>query len=128
MRGLITTDAIRGAAAILGPVAIRTPLVRAPWLEELVGAEIRLKCENLQRIGSFKFPGAYVAHARLPEEARHRGVVAYSAGNHAQAVALAARLFGTSAVVVMSTNVVPVEVEERRAPGCGSRLSGDEWP
>lgn len=100
---LVGEDAIRDAAALLDGVVVRTPLLPARWLDERVGTEVRLKCENLQHAGAFKIRGAYTAVARLPAEQRARGVIAYSSGNHAQGVALAAKLFGVSAVVVMPT-------------------------
>ena len=84
------------AAARLEGVAHRTPVLRSRTLDALVGAEVFLKCENFQRIGAFKFRGAYNAVARLTPEELARGVVAYSSGNHAQAVALAARELGTT--------------------------------
>src|SRR5690606_28277967 len=94
MSALVSRDDVAAAAAALRDIAVRTPLVRAPWLEDAAGAEVRLKCENLQRAGAFKVRGAYTMIARLPEAERRRGVITYSSGNHAQAVALAARHFG----------------------------------
>ncbi|MGY5123844.1 pyridoxal-phosphate dependent enzyme [Streptomyces nigrescens] len=82
-------------------VAHRTPVLRSRTLDALVGAEVHLKCENFQRVGAFKFRGAYNALSRLSPEQLARGVVAYSSGNHAQAVALAARELGSHAVIVM---------------------------
>ncbi|WP_433333759.1 threonine ammonia-lyase [Spirillospora sp. CA-294931] len=89
------------ARALLAEVAVRTPLVHSRVLSELVGGPVYLKCENLQRTGSFKIRGAYVRIARLSEEERARGVVAASAGNHAQGVALAASMLGCAATVYM---------------------------
>ena len=97
----ITLDDVRDAAAQLKGVAHRTPVLRSRTLDELVGAEVFLKCENFQRIGAFKFRGAYNAASRLTPEQLARGIAAYSSGNHAQAVALAARELGTTAVIVM---------------------------
>jgi threo-3-hydroxy-L-aspartate ammonia-lyase len=97
----ITLDDVREAAARLKGVAHRTPVLRSRTLDELVGAEVLLKCENFQRVGAFKFRGAYNAASRLPPEQLARGIAAYSSGNHAQAVALAARELGTTAVIVM---------------------------
>ncbi|MFI5960801.1 threo-3-hydroxy-L-aspartate ammonia-lyase [Streptomyces asoensis] len=97
----ITLDDVRDAAARLKGVAHRTPVLRSRTLDELVGAEVLLKCENFQRVGAFKFRGAYNAVSRLAPEQLARGVAAYSSGNHAQAVALAARELGTTAVIVM---------------------------
>lgn len=97
----VTLDSIRDAAARLKGIAHRTPVLRSRTLDALVGAEVHLKCENFQRVGAFKFRGAYNAASRLTPEQLSRGIAAYSSGNHAQAVALAARELGTSAVIVM---------------------------
>ncbi|MFG2944455.1 threo-3-hydroxy-L-aspartate ammonia-lyase [Streptomyces adustus] len=97
----ITLDDVLDAAARLKGVAHRTPVLRSRTLDGLVGAEVFLKCENLQRVGAFKFRGAYNALSRLAPAQLARGVAAYSSGNHAQAVALAARELGTTAVIVM---------------------------
>jgi threonine dehydratase len=92
---------VRDAAARIAGVAHRTPVVRSRTLDALVGAEVFLKCENLQRVGAFKFRGAYNAVSRLSPEQLAKGVAAYSSGNHAQAVALAARELGSTAVILM---------------------------
>ncbi|WP_210587086.1 threo-3-hydroxy-L-aspartate ammonia-lyase [Streptomyces sp. GESEQ-35] len=97
----VTLDAVRDAAARLKSVAHRTPVLRSRTLDALVGAEVFLKCENFQRVGAFKFRGAYNAASRLAPEQLARGIAAYSSGNHAQAVALAARELGTTAVILM---------------------------
>ncbi len=98
---VITLDDVREAAARIEGVAHRTPVLRSRTLDRLVGAEVFLKCENLQRVGAFKFRGAYNALSRLAPEQLAKGVAAYSSGNHAQAVALAARELGTTAVILM---------------------------
>ncbi|MFE4669842.1 pyridoxal-phosphate dependent enzyme [Streptomyces sp. NPDC056716] len=100
----VTPDDIRAAAARLNGVAHRTPVLRSRTLDALVGAEVLLKCENFQRAGAFKFRGAYHAASRLTPSQLARGIAAYSSGNHAQAVALAARELGTTAVIVMPTD------------------------
>ncbi|MFJ9664832.1 pyridoxal-phosphate dependent enzyme [Streptomyces sp. NPDC101219] len=97
----VTLDDIRHAAERLWGVAHRTPVLRSRTLDALVGAEVHLKCENFQRGGAFKFRGAYHAASRLSPEQLSRGIAAYSSGNHAQAVALAARELGTTALIVM---------------------------
>lgn len=97
----ITLDDVRAAADRLQGVAHRTPVLHSRTLDALVGARVFLKCENFQRIGAFKFRGAYNAVSRLTPEQLARGVAAYSSGNHAQAVALAARELGGSAVILM---------------------------
>lgn len=98
---VVTFDDVRDAARRLSGVAHRTPVLRSRTLDALVGAEIHLKCENFQRVGAFKFRGAYNALSRLSAQQLARGVAAYSSGNHAQAVALAARELGSRAVIVM---------------------------
>jgi len=102
---LVTIQDLRRAAEILTPVAIRTPLLYDDVLSEKLGAEIRYKPECLQRAGAFKFRGAYNYLHSLPADVRARGVVAPSSGNHGQGVAMAARLFGIPATVVMPTTV-----------------------
>jgi threonine dehydratase len=97
----VTLDDIHDAAARIKGVAHRTPVLRSRTLDRIVGAEVFLKCENFQRIGAFKFRGAYNAVSRLSPEQLARGIAAYSSGNHAQAVALAARELGSTAVIVM---------------------------
>jgi threo-3-hydroxy-L-aspartate ammonia-lyase len=97
----IALDDIRAAAAVLEGVAHHTPVLTSRTLDGLVGAEVFLKCENYQRTGAFKFRGAYNAVSRLTPEQREKGIAAYSSGNHAQAVALAAREFGSTAVILM---------------------------
>src|SRR3954453_680427 len=92
---LITGADVEAAAALLHGVVRRTPLEHSRGLAEQVGGPVWLKCENLQRTGSFKIRGAYTRISRLSDAERARGVVAASAGNHAQGVALAARLLGT---------------------------------
>ncbi len=108
----VTLDDVRAAAAHIAREAVRTPLVRLP-----VPGEVYAKCENLQRTGSFKFRGAYNALARLPSQARVRGVVADSSGNHAQGVAAAAALLGIPATIVIPHNAPAIKVERTRAWG-----------
>jgi threonine dehydratase len=103
--GLVTLHALRAAQATLSGVAVRTPLLPAETLEGELGFPVWVKPEMLQRGGAFKFRGAYTFLARLDAATRARGVIAPSSGNHAQAVALAARLFGAPATVVMPTSV-----------------------
>lgn len=97
----VTLDDVRDAAARLKGAAHRTLVLHSRTLDRMVGAETFLKCENFQRVGAFKFRGAYNAVAQLSPAQLERGVVAYSSGNHAQAVALAARELGSKAVIVM---------------------------
>ncbi|MCO8269632.1 pyridoxal-phosphate dependent enzyme [Actinoplanes sp. TRM 88003] len=98
---MVTLQDVREAAKRIEGVAHHTPVLHSRTLDERVGAQVYLKCENLQRIGAFKFRGAYNAIRRLSPEQLARGIAAYSSGNHAQAVALSAKELGTSAVIVM---------------------------
>jgi threonine dehydratase len=98
---MVKLDDVRVAASLLEGTAIRTPMEESRWLSSVVGGPVLLKCENLQRTGSFKIRGAYVRMSHLSPEERARGVVAASAGNHAQGVALAARMLGIKATVFM---------------------------
>ncbi len=124
MTPTVTIESVRDAARGLRGVAVRTPLLPAGWLSERVGAEVRLKCESFQPIGAFKLRGAYTMVARLPESERARGVITYSSGNHAQAVAFAARAFGITAVIVMPENAPAVKVEGTRRLGGEVVLEG----
>ncbi len=99
--GLVTIEEIKAAAAALRGVAVRTPLLRDDILSGVAGVPVWLKPEMLQRSGTFKFRGAYTFLSRLDPAARARGVIAPSSGNHAQGVAMAAKVFGVSATVVM---------------------------
>jgi threonine dehydratase len=116
----VTYDDVARAAERLGGVAHRTPVATSHTLDEELGARVFLKCENLQRMGAFKFRGAYNAIAQLSPEERARGVLAYSSGNHAQAVALACRLLGAKATVVMP-NDAPA-AKRRATEGYGARV------
>jgi threo-3-hydroxy-L-aspartate ammonia-lyase len=98
---LPTYEDVAAAARRLEGVAHRTPVVTSRTLDGLLGARVFLKAENLQRMGAFKFRGAYNAISRLGDAERRRGILAYSSGNHAQAIALASRLLGASATIVM---------------------------
>jgi len=121
---LVTLDEIRRAAAVLRGVAVRTPLLPADALSERVGVPVWLKPEMLQRGGAFKLRGAYTYVARMAPEERARGVIAPSSGNHAQAVALAARLFGVPATVVMPTTVSPAKRAGAERLGATVELAG----
>ncbi|HXD48060.1 MAG TPA: threonine/serine dehydratase [Gemmatimonadaceae bacterium] len=102
---LVTLGDLEGAARVLAPVAVRTPLLPADAVSAQVGGPVWIKPEMLQRGGAFKFRGAYNYLSHLDPAERARGVIAPSSGNHAQAVALAAKLFGVPATVVMPTTV-----------------------
>jgi threonine dehydratase len=97
----VSIEDIERAADLITALAVRTPMEESRWLSALTGSQVMLKCENLQRTGSFKVRGAYTRMARLSAEEKQRGVVAASAGNHAQGVALAAQALGIKATVFM---------------------------
>ena len=109
-----TAADVDAAATVLAGVAVRTPLVNSPVLDERLGARVFLKCETLQRTGSFKFRGAYNKISSIPAERKANGVVAYSSGNHAQGVAHAAALHRMPAVIVMPSDA-PLAKRERTA-------------
>ncbi|WP_231919933.1 threo-3-hydroxy-L-aspartate ammonia-lyase [Microlunatus soli] len=113
----MSLDDVRDAADRLRGVAHRTPVLRSRTVDRLVGAEVYFKCENLQRIGAFKFRGAYNAMSRLSREQRDRGVAAFSSGNHAQGVALAARELGSSAVILMPSDTPSSKLDATRGYG-----------
>jgi threonine dehydratase len=115
---------IYAARDLLGDVVRRTPVEGSRPLSRLAGGDVHLKCENLQRTGSFKLRGAYTRIARLSEAERSRGVVAASAGNHAQGVALAAQLLGAHATVFMPEGAPIPKVEATRAYGAEIRTAG----
>jgi len=117
-------DEIKAARDLLDGVARLTPVEGSRPLSERVGGPALLKCENLQRTGSFKIRGAYVRISRLSAAERARGVVAASAGNHAQGVALAASLLGTSSTVFMPAGAPLPKVEATRAYGAEIRFAG----
>jgi threo-3-hydroxy-L-aspartate ammonia-lyase len=106
----LAADDVLAAVAALREVAVRTPVLTSQALDARTGAEVSIKCENLQRTGSFKFRGAYTAIAQLSPPELERGVIAFSSGNHALAVADAARRQGTKAVVVMPSDAPPTKL------------------
>ncbi|MSR35582.1 MAG: threonine/serine dehydratase [Gemmatimonadetes bacterium] len=109
--GLVSLEDVRAAAARLHGLIVHTPLLASHDLSEELGHEVRLKCESLQRSGSFKARGALNFVLQLPPDQLQRGVITYSSGNHGQAMALAAKLKGVRAVVVMPTTAPPVKVK-----------------
>ncbi|MEM6383914.1 MAG: threonine/serine dehydratase [Pseudomonadota bacterium] len=112
-----TLDHIEQAAERIAGVAVRTPLLRNDWLDKLTGGRVFIKCENLQRTGSFKFRGAYNAMSVLEPDVRQKGVVAVSSGNHAQGVAEAARLFNVPATIVMPSDAPAIKTRRVRRSG-----------
>jgi threo-3-hydroxy-L-aspartate ammonia-lyase len=113
----ISFDDITAAAHRLRGVAHRTPVVTSRTADELTGARLFFKCENLQRMGAFKFRGAYNALAQFTEPQRSRGVIAFSSGNHAQAIALSARLLGMPAAIVMPQDAPALKITATRGYG-----------
>ncbi len=123
--GLVSVDTIREARRLLESVVRKTPMEHARDLEAPHGGPVYLKCENLQRTGSFKIRGAYTRIHGLTEEERARGVVAASAGNHAQGVALAASLLGANATVFMPERAPLPKLAATRGYGADVHLHGD---
>lgn len=118
----VTLADIEAAAGRLAGHAIETPLIESPALNDRLGRRVLIKPETLQRVGAFKFRGAYNRLVQLSPEAAKRGVVAFSSGNHAQGVALAARLLGMPALIVMPADAPSVKVEATRGYGAEIRL------
>ncbi len=121
----VTLADIETAAGLIADVAITTPMEESRWLQAMVGGRVLLKCENLQRTGSFKIRGAYVRLSRLDEAERDRGVVAASAGNHAQGVALAAQMLGIRATVFMPEGAPIPKANATRGYGADVRFAGE---
>ena len=114
---------IQAAAQRLAGVAHRTPVLTSRTADALTGARLFFKCENLQRMGAFKFRGAYNALAQFDEAQRRAGVIAFSSGNHAQAIALSARLLGMPSVIVMPGDAPPIKIAATRDYQEGQRGS-----
>lgn len=117
MTMLPTVDDVREAAERIMGVARRTPVMTSQTLDEIAGAKVFLKCENFQRVGAFKFRGAYNALSKLDDEARKKGVLTFSSGNHAQAIALAGRLLGISTTIIMPLNAPAAKLAATRGYG-----------
>jgi threonine dehydratase len=113
----VTYADVAAAAGTLAGHAHRTPVLTSRTVDARTGARVFFKCENYQRIGAFKFRGAFNALSRLPDEQKRRGVLTYSSGNHAQAVALAAQLLGMQAVIVMPQDAPSVKLAATRGYG-----------
>jgi threonine dehydratase len=117
----ITPDDVAAAEQRLADIAHRTPVMRSRTLDELTGSCVFIKPENLQRVGAFKIRGAYNAIAQFTPEQRRRGVVTFSSGNHGQAIALAARLLGVSATIVMPQDAPRSKLDATRGYGAEVR-------
>lgn len=122
--GELGPDDVAAAAEALRGVVARTPVLESTALSAMAGGRVALKCENLQRAGSFKIRGAYLRMSRLTDSERARGVVAASAGNHAQGVALAARLLGVTATVFMPVGAALPKIAATEAYGAEVRMCG----
>jgi threonine dehydratase len=110
-------EMIEAAAERLDGYAVKTPLLSSPFLDEIAGRPLFVKAECLQRTGSFKFRGAWSAISAMTDNERKRGVIAFSSGNHAQGVALAARMNGIPAVIIMPSDAPAVKIENTKALG-----------
>ncbi len=108
---------IEAARQRIGSEAVRTPLLSSPFLDEIAGRRILVKAECLQRTGSFKFRGGWSAVSGIAEDVRQRGVIAFSSGNHAQGVALAAALHGVPAVIIMPQDAPKIKIDNTKAFG-----------
>ncbi len=116
MESATYADIVDAAERILG-VAHRTPVLTSCTADSLCGAELFFKCENFQRMGAFKFRGAYNAVAQFSDQQRQAGVLTYSSGNHAQAIALSARLLGIKATIIMPNDAPAAKVAATRGYG-----------
>jgi len=113
----VTYADVAAAHERIKPFAKRTPVLTSATIDALTGAKVHFKCENFQRMGAFKFRGAYNALSQLSPEQKRKGVVAFSSGNHAQAVALSGKLLGIPATIVMPTHAPKVKLEATRGYG-----------
>ncbi|KVE07230.1 threo-3-hydroxy-L-aspartate ammonia-lyase [Burkholderia anthina] len=123
---LPTYDDVAAAAARLEGHAHRTPVMTSRTIDDALGAQVFFKCENLQRMGAFKFRGAFNALSRFNAEQRRHGVVAFSSGNHAQAIALSARILGIPATIVMPQDAPAAKMAATRGYG-GNVVTYDRY-
>ncbi|MCO8589177.1 threo-3-hydroxy-L-aspartate ammonia-lyase [Burkholderia multivorans] len=119
-------DDVAAAAARIAGHARRTPVMTSRTVDDALGAQVFFKCENLQRMGAFKFRGAFNALSRFDAEQRRRGVVAFSSGNHAQAIALSARMLGIPATIVMPQDAPAAKIAATRGYG-GTVVTYDRY-
>ncbi|KWF62474.1 threo-3-hydroxy-L-aspartate ammonia-lyase [Burkholderia multivorans] len=119
-------DDVAAAAARIAGHAHRTPVMTSRTVDDALGAQVFFKCENLQRMGAFKFRGAFNALSRFDAEQRRRGVVAFSSGNHAQAIALSARMLGIPATIVMPQDAPAAKIVATRGYG-GTVVTYDRY-
>jgi threonine dehydratase len=123
----LTLDDFKAVRARIAPHIKHTPLLTSRQLSEATGYDVRLKAELFQRVGSYKIRGPLNKFALMPEEQKRRGVVCSSAGNHAQGVALAAKIHGIRAVVCMAKNATPAKIEATKGYGAEVVLHGTIW-
>ncbi|MCW3662919.1 threo-3-hydroxy-L-aspartate ammonia-lyase [Burkholderia cenocepacia] len=123
---LPTYDDVAAAAARLEGHAHRTPVMTSRTIDDALGAQVFFKCENLQRMGAFKFRGAFNALSRFSAEQRRHGVVAFSSGNHAQAIAMSARILGIPATIVMPQDAPAAKMAATRGYG-GNVVTYDRY-
>lgn len=121
---MITFSDIEDAARVLKPIVHKTPLLSSRTFNQFSGNEVYFKAENFQRVGAFKIRGAYNKISSLSENERRRGIIAHSSGNHAQGVALACKLLGIRAVVVMPRDSLPNKVEAAKSYGAEVVFTG----
>ena len=114
---MVSFDDIAKAHERIKAHAKRTPVLTSATVDALTGASVFFKCENFQRMGAFKFRGAFNALAQLPEDRKQNGVIAFSSGNHAQAVALAGKILGIKALIVMPEDAPKVKLDATRGYG-----------
>src|SRR5678815_2752575 len=124
---MFALSAFQEARAVMAPHIHHTPLLSSRTLSERSGFDVRLKAELFQRTGSYKIRGPLNKFAQLSDDEKRRGVVCSSAGNHAQGVALAARIYGIRAVVCMATNATPSKIAATRGYGAEVVLHGNIW-
>jgi threonine dehydratase len=124
---VLTLADFQAARARIAQHIKRTPMLTSRQLSEITGYDIRLKAELFQRVGSYKIRGPLNKFAQMPEDEKRRGVVCSSAGNHAQGVALAAKIHGMRAVVCMATNATPAKIAATKAYGAEVVLHGSIW-
>ena len=123
---MVTYEDVAAAHERIKPHAVRTPVLTSAAIDERTGARVFFKCENLQNMGAFKFRGAYNALSLLTPDQRSRGVLAFSSGNHAQAVALAGKLLGIKTVIVMPADAPKIKLDGTRSHGAEVVLYGKD--
>jgi len=122
IRRIPQPDDLLATQKAIAPLIQRTPVLTCKYIDNRVGGQVYFKCENFQKVGAFKMRGAASAALRVPEEIRSRGLATHSSGNHAQAVARAARFFGIPAYIVMPENAPRIKVEATRDYGATIRF------